>query len=229
MKKRNEKNHRNRVISNELSPNLKSYWKDEKEPVWFGTIFPYILRECVEGRILDVGCGNGAIANELIRHGKDVWGIDLDSVGISIANEVCKKNGIDEKRFFVCDITKSELPSSLKNIKFDIVICTEVVEHMYSPDKLVKFCHDCVNGGKLIISTPYHGYIKNLVLSVLNRWDRHFFALIEGAHIKFWSKKTLSILLERNGWSVKRYYGTGRIPFLWKSMIMICEYNEIAW
>lgn len=77
----------------------------------------------------------------------------------------------------------------------------------------------------MIISTPYHGYIKNLALSVLNRWDRHFFALVEGAHIKFWSKKTLSMLLERNGWSVKKYYGAGRIPFLWKSMIMICEYK----
>lgn len=130
--------------SNTSISNLRPYWNNERKPNWFETVFPYILKECNEGHILDVGCGNGAIANELIRHGRDVWGIDLDSEGISIANNVCKKNGLDEKRFFVCDITKDRLPDCLKNIKFDIVICTEVVEHMYSPDKLVQFCHDCI-------------------------------------------------------------------------------------
>jgi len=53
--------------------------------------------------------------------------------------------------------------------------------------------------GHLILSTPYHGYVKNLALLVSARMDAHFTALWEGGHIKvpkFFSLKTVSALPE---------------------------------
>lgn len=44
--------------------------------------------------------------------------------------------------------------------------------------------------GDIIISTPYHGYLKNLTLSLLNKWDSHMSPLWHRGHIKLWSKKT---------------------------------------
>jgi hypothetical protein len=67
-----------------------------------------------------------------------------------------------------------------------------------------------------IISTPYHGYLKNLVLALGNKWDSHLTPLWDGGHIKLWSRKTLSQLLSEAGFHVVRFIGAGRLPFLEK-------------
>ena len=112
---------------------------------------------------------------------------------------------------------------------FDIVVSTEVVEHIYSPHRFVQFAHEVlVPCGYFIISTPYHGYLKNLVLSLLNKWDAHHTALWNGGHIKFWSRKTLFVLLEDEGFDVLEFHGVGRVPYLWKSMILVARKAEKA-
>lgn len=74
-----------------------------------------------------------------------------------------------------------------------------------------------------MISTPYHGYLKNLALSVFNKWDKHHTPLWHGGHVKFWSRKTLTQLLEANGFKVTEFHGAGRLPWLWKSMILVAK------
>ena len=75
-------------------------------------------------------------------------------------------------------------------------------------------------------STPYHGYLKNLMLSLFDHWDFHHTVLWEGGHIKFWSRKTLGRLLEQNGFKVLSFQGVGRMPFIWKSMIIVAQKKE---
>jgi hypothetical protein len=75
-------------------------------------------------------------------------------------------------------------------------------------------------GGELIISCPYHGYLKNLVMALAGKFDNHFTVLWDGGHIKFWSKKTLTQLLEEFGFEVIDFKGAGRFPYLWKSMFI---------
>jgi hypothetical protein len=50
--------------------------------------------------------------------------------------------------------------------------------------------------------------------------DKHFTALWDGGHIKFWSKRTLYQLLNENGFKVMKFIGCGRFPLLWKSMLI---------
>jgi len=107
---------------------------------------------------------------------------------------------------------------------FDAVVSTEVIEHLFAPHLLLQFAAGTLkSGGYIVISTPYHGYLKNLALSILDLWDKHHTPLWHGGHIKFWSKKTLSRLLHENGFVVVGFCGTGRIPYLWKSMILIAK------
>jgi hypothetical protein len=80
-----------------------------------------------------------------------------------------------------------------------------------------------VNNGILIITTQYNGYFKNLMIALLNKSDTHFNPLWEGGHIKFFSKNTLEKLIYRNGFKLENFYGAGRIPYLWKSMILVCK------
>lgn len=179
-----------------------------------------ILNKSKNTTILDIGCGNGWLTNILIDNGFDAYGTDASETGIKVAKQK------HPDRFFVQDLTKDSLPIELQNIKFDTIISTEVIEHLYSPREYLKFCKRILQktgGGELILSTPYHGYLKNVALSVSGKMDAHFTVLIDGMHIKFWSKKTLSTILEEQGFKVTGFKGCGRIPLLWKSMIIISK------
>jgi 2-polyprenyl-6-hydroxyphenyl methylase/3-demethylubiquinone-9 3-methyltransferase len=74
--------------------------------------------------------------------------------------------------------------------------------------------------GHFIVSTPYHGWLKNVALALSGKMDNHFTALWDGGHIKFWSRETLSELLTEKGFTDLRFVGAGRVPYIWKSMIL---------
>jgi 2-polyprenyl-3-methyl-5-hydroxy-6-metoxy-1,4-benzoquinol methylase len=165
--------------------------------------------------ILDLGCGNGYLVNYLIERGYNAYGTDASEKGIIIA----KKTNAD--RFFEQDLSMDTLPVQLQNIPFDTIISTEVIEHLYNPEAFIDFCKQhLVQGGEIIISTPYHGYLKNLMLSIFNKWDSHMNPLWLGGHIKLWSKRTLSKALTNAGFTIIAFRGCGRAPYFWKSMII---------
>lgn len=170
--------------------------------------------------ILDLGCGNGHIVNYLLKNGYNAYGTDASENGIAIARQE------HPDRFFLQDLSTGKLPDELQPLRFDTIISTEVIEHLYDPQGFIDFCKTCLPaGGELIISTPYHGYCKNLMLSVLNLWDTHLSPTWYGGHIKFWSKKTLSQLLIEKGFNVVAFKGCGRVPYFWKSMIIKAKLN----
>ncbi len=73
------------------------------------------------------------------------------------------------------------------------------------------------------MSTPYHSYLKNVALAVSGKMDRHYTALWDHGHIKFWSRDTLGKLLEEAGFVNIRFERVGRIPVLAKSMIALAN------
>ena len=168
--------------------------------------------------ILDVGCGNGWLTCVLLDAGYEVYGIDASESGIAVAREQYPD------RFFVQNIDDQVLPEAIRSLPFDTIISTEVIEHLYDPRGYVSFCRKVLqNGsgsGSLILSTPYHGYWKNVALSLSGRMDAHFTALWDGGHIKFWSRKTLTRLLSEQGFAIHTFKGCGRLPLLWKSMLI---------
>jgi 2-polyprenyl-3-methyl-5-hydroxy-6-metoxy-1,4-benzoquinol methylase len=166
-------------------------------------------------RMLDVGCGNGATAAQFLARGCEVVGIDLSATGIELA----RKN-FPTGRFEIMSADEHIL-ENLACEPFDIVISTEVVEHLYAPRTYVAGCYNALRqGGRFICSTPYHGYLKNLVLALLNKHDRHANPLWDGGHIKLWSKRTLGQLLTETGFTNLQFRGAGRFPFLWMTMLM---------
>ncbi|MEB0260626.1 MULTISPECIES: methyltransferase domain-containing protein [unclassified Mucilaginibacter] len=170
--------------------------------------------------ILDLGCGNGFLVNHLITLGYNAYGTDASERGIEIA----KQKNTD--RFFVQDLSTGKLPIQLQGLSFDTIISTEVIEHLYDPEGFIEFCRQALaKDGEIILSTPYHGYLKNLVLSVFNKWDSHISPLWLGGHIKMWSRATLSKVLTANRFTVTNFKGCGRIPYLWKSMLIKARLN----
>jgi 2-polyprenyl-3-methyl-5-hydroxy-6-metoxy-1,4-benzoquinol methylase len=197
----------------------KDYGFNTDQPAHtFDYLLPSLLSLLDKNRnrcILDLGCGNGYLANYLISKGFNVYGTDASEKGIAIAGQA------NPDRFFLQDLSTGKLPDALENLIFDTIISTEVIEHLYDPEGFIDFCKQVLNqNGEIIISTPYHGYLKNLALSVFNKWDAHHSPLWHGGHIKFWSKATLSRALINAGLNVIAFEGCGRIPYFWKSMII---------
>jgi 2-polyprenyl-3-methyl-5-hydroxy-6-metoxy-1,4-benzoquinol methylase len=167
--------------------------------------------------IFDLGCGNGSVAHQLDRLGYKVRGIDASKQGVRQANKAYPHLKIKWGSAYD-DLRK-------KYGQFPVVISLEVVEHVFLPREYAKRLFDLVEpGGTAILSTPYHGYFKNLAIALINGMDRHLSPLWDYGHIKFWSVKTLSQLLIETGFSNNfEFYFVGRIPLLAKSMIVVAK------
>lgn len=166
-------------------------------------------------RVLDVGCGNGFTAGEFLKRGCEVVGVDLSETGIELA-----RRNYPAGRFEVMPAGE-HLLEKLECPAFDIVVSTEVIEHLYAPRPYIHGCYAALKpGGRFICSTPYHGYLKNLVLALTGRTIAHANPLWDGGHIKLWDRATLSQLLRESGFVDLQFRGAGRLPYLWMTMLM---------
>jgi 2-polyprenyl-6-hydroxyphenyl methylase/3-demethylubiquinone-9 3-methyltransferase len=167
-------------------------------------------------RVFDLGCGNGAMAAELTAAGYTVTGVDPSEEGIRLARE--HYPGLDLHPGSAYDDLAGRYG------RFPVVVSLEVVEHLYYPRKFAQAVFDLLTpGGIAVVSTPYHGYWKNLALAVTGKLDAHFTALWDHGHIKFWSPRTLTALLAEAGLTVDRVIRAGRVPVLAKSMILVAR------
>jgi 2-polyprenyl-3-methyl-5-hydroxy-6-metoxy-1,4-benzoquinol methylase len=164
-------------------------------------------------RVLDLGCGNGSLSHLIAQQGYDVVGVEDSEQGVAIARQ-----SFPDCQFIHASIY--ELPYAELENSFDIVISAEVIEHLLYPRELVRAAKKCLKpNGRLILTTPYHGYLKNLVLAISGKMDQHFNPLWDGGHVKFFSVSTLTELLETENYRNIKFKFSGRVPFLWKSML----------
>lgn len=167
----------------------------------------------VSPRVLDLGCGNGSLSHAIAQQGYQVVGIEESESGIQIATQ-----SFPECQFIQGSIY--DLQSSQLKDKFDIILAAEVIEHLFYPKALIRVAKQLLKPtGQLILTTPYHGYLKNLVLALSGKMDRHFTALWDGGHIKFFSVATLTSLLQSEGFTDINFKFAGRVPYLWKTML----------
>ena len=194
-------------------------WKTLAKPYNYSYLAPLVCalgKQLGARRVFDIGTGNGYALPTWIKQGWTVCAMEPDAEGYKIAKTA---EGADVRQLGVGE----ELPSEWRNA-FDTVICMEVVEHLFDPHQLVQTTRDALqDDGYAIISTPYHGYLKNLALSLADKWDFHHHPLRVGGHVKFWSKPTLRALFEKGGFKAVSFHGAGRLPYLWNSMVWVFQ------
>jgi 2-polyprenyl-3-methyl-5-hydroxy-6-metoxy-1,4-benzoquinol methylase len=170
----------------------------------------------VSRAIIDLGCGNGFLDRALSDVGYAVSGIDVDPVAIARA-----RMNNPHGTYFVGSVY-DELVANYGT--FPAAVSLEVIEHLYDPHAFAHTLFDMLDAnGVAVISTPYHGYIKNVVLSLSGMMDRHYTALWRGGHIKFWSIKTITALLQGAGFTIERVFRVGRLPPIARSMVIVAR------
>ena len=103
------------------------------------------LKNVSDLKILEVGCGVADISQTLADK-NDVHGIDLSVRNVKIA----KSNGIKA----VVHDAENKFP--YRSNTFDVVICSEVMEHLFNPGNTVKESYRVLKGGSIaFINTQF--------------------------------------------------------------------------
>jgi 2-polyprenyl-3-methyl-5-hydroxy-6-metoxy-1,4-benzoquinol methylase len=98
--------------------------------------------------VLDVGCGNGVISRSLGEKGFTVKGIDVSEKAIERAREL---NKFPQVNFDV--VSAEQLVAD--GHRYHAVICSEVLEHLTDPGKLLSVLHELLDkDGVLIVTVP---------------------------------------------------------------------------
>lgn len=107
-------------------------------------------------KILDIGCGRGDISFPLLSLGHLVTGIDISPESISAC---WRKNEFSGAHFVVADAQSFDLGE-----RFDILVCSEVLEHVSRPDLVVASLDKHLErDGAVIVTTP-NGYCLHEIL-----------------------------------------------------------------
>jgi cyclopropane fatty-acyl-phospholipid synthase-like methyltransferase len=175
-----------------------------------------VLKKYSSTSVFEIGCGNGYVAHLLARSGLKIVATEHSESGVAVA-----KQSYPEIRV---EVGSAYDGLAEKYGQFSAVLSLEVVEHLMLPRAFARSVADLLEDeGIAIISTPYHGYWKNLAMALAGRMDEHFTALWDGGHIKFWSIPTLTALLSEVGLEVVECHRVGRVPALAKSMILVAR------
>jgi len=106
-------------------------------------------REPGEVRVLDVGCGNGSLSLPIASLGYRVLGVDVDPGSIEHARQV---NPFPNARFELVNGDRLDLSE-----RFDLVVCSEVLEHQHNPMPLIRAIAGAMEPDGLAIITVPNG------------------------------------------------------------------------
>lgn len=138
--------------------------------------------------ILDVGCGSGWVARQLVPKGKKVFSLDISSDNPKKVN-----NLIRSKNHFPIVADSFNLP--FKSNSFNCVIASEIIEHTINPSYFIYELFRVVSkNGRLIISTPYKEKIRYHLCIHCNKKtpeNAHLHSFDEVKLSKLYSKKDL--------------------------------------
>jgi len=104
---------------------------------------------------------------------------------------------------------------------FDTVWSSEVIEHIFDVPRFLSEVNRVLKpGGLLVLTTPYHGKIKNILISMI-KFDKHFNP--EGEHIRFFDKTGLERCLKKAGFQPISWSGIGRVPGLYRTWFIVAQ------
>lgn len=202
---------------------LKLYFNEEGDQLslvrtnWFSDFIVQSLNNDAfsgSAKVLDVGCGNGKLLNNLKHAGfANIYGCDYSAVSGKLNKSL--------KGYRKIDLNRESLTQIYKRESFDLVCCTEVLEHLFDPEKTIVEIIDLVKkNGYILITVPLDFNLVARIQYLFGQNPSDPFNV--GTHIKFFKPNV--ILDKLNQYKLEiikiKYLGIGygildqKIPFL---------------
>lgn len=144
-------------------------------------------------RVLDVGCGIGILGYYLNGKRCDVTGWDLKLENIS-----------DYEKYYTSMSERNVEKEGLGDEKYDAVIFSDVLEHLYDGGKVLSQSRDLLNaGGKILVSLPNVVYFENRLKVLGGNWDYTKDGILDHTHIRFYTLITARKFLTDAGFKIR--------------------------
>lgn len=168
----------------------------------FGRI-NFILEKCRNKKVLHLGCVDEGLTLErikdksllhlqLIEIATEVWGVDISEHGI----ETLKKNGIEN--LIVGDIEQIDQISKLKNMNFDVILLTEVLEHLNNPGLFLNNVKKIFDQETIMIITVPNGLRFTGLGRIIKGYE-----FVHPDHNYWFSYHTICTLLQKNHFQIE--------------------------
>jgi len=147
-------------------------------------------------KVLDVGCASGYLGAEIKLLGHYVAGIEIAPNAAEQASKV-----ID--RVFTGDAQEIE-NLGIKD-KFDIIICSDILEHLFDPAALLRKLPDyLLDGGKILVVLPNVGWYRLRLMLLLGKWHYAESGILDFGHIRWFSRSSAIKILNECGFRVEK-------------------------
>lgn len=161
------------------------------QPGSVGSIVPRMIE--ASARVLELGTGPGAITKQLHANGCRVIGLEIDLSAIPLAKPFCE-------RIIHTDLNAQGWEALLGDERFDAVVMTDVLEHLYDPWKTLAVASSLMKpGGSLVISLPHVAHSAILASLLNNRFDYQPWGLLDRTHIRFFGLHNMQELIRSVG------------------------------
>ncbi len=158
-------------------------------------ILNFITKE--KAVILDIGCADGALG-EILQKEKQakVYGVDIAEAAVKWAKK--KLAGA-----WVMDIEKDDWLPEIKNKKFDYIIISEVLEHLFQPEKILEKLKQIIaSDTEIIITVPNILFWQNRLNIFAGHFEYADEGLMDRGHIHFFTWQSLNKMLWQTGYEI---------------------------
>jgi len=186
---------------------------------WFGNDSRELVRgvPIVPGAVaVDVGCGDGGNAGFCARHGAQVILVDRDEARLRQAAENVRARGGPPPQVLVSDCNPVALPDGMA----DIVVCTEVLEHVEVPAALMaELARIARPGARLVLTVPDAAFERLITVTAP---DSYF---LPPNHVRVIERAEFAALVTSAGLAIERQEG---IDAYW-SFFWVVNYMSAGW
>ena len=112
-------------------------------------------------KILDIGCGGGLLCEPMSRLGAEVFGMDASEKNVEVAKIHAKKSNLDIKYF-------CSSPEKFKSdLKFDVILNMEIVEHVENVDLFLKSCTKFLKKNGIMFVATLNKTLKSYLFAII--------------------------------------------------------------
>ena len=117
----------------------------------------------IRGRVLDIGCGGGILAESMSNLGAETLGIDLSDKALKVAELHALETGASVRYRSI----SAESLALEQAAQFDIVTCMEMLEHVPNPASVVQACADLAKPGATLFFSTLNRNLKSYVFAIV--------------------------------------------------------------